>query len=1060
MKVQTFLSTTVLFLISQTLCLGQTITWVGNGDGLTWTNPPNWSGNVVPSGINDVVITSGAGTGVRIASGNISIRSIQCTKALTISNASFTVNAGASQLDGPFTIVGNGSLTVNGSGTTLTANGLTIAADGNLNSLNGGGLYLPNLFSSTNVDYTTSWKADGAGSLVDVSALTNLVVGYNSRLYLEVYNGGKVDVRQLLTKTNALIVDAQDAASVVDLSGLTGKYTCQGNYEAQFKAQDGATVLIPNITQLENATLHLRNTGAVSTAQLTLLTNVSVRADNATPDFNRVTNINDTSVYAYNGGIARLTNVFQNTVSSYTISWRADGAGSLVDVSALTNLAVGYNSRLYLEAYNGGTVDLQRLTSKTNALIVDAQGTDSRVDLSGLAGRYTSLGNYTMQLRAQDGAALVMPNLTQFDQATLIFRNAVMVPTAQINLLTNVDLTVDGTAPDFGQVTNINDTSIYAFNGGVARLTNVMRAVMNEYTVTWQANGAGSLVDVSALTNLAVGYNSRLYLEAYNGGTVDLHRLVTKTNALIVDAQGTDSLVNLSALTGKYSCLGNYTMELKSMDGASVLVPNLTQLENVTLYLRNTGGVNTAQLTLLTNVTVTADKAIPDFGQVTNINDTAIYAINGGVARLTNVTRTVMNEYTVIWQADGVGSRVDVSTITNLAVNSNSRLYLQAYRGGQLDFSRLITKTNALIVDAHNAGSVVNLSGLSGRYTSKGNYNLNLTAQDQGTIWIPNLTQLEQASLTLRNTGAVSTAQLNLLTNVILTVDKATSDFGQITNVDDCSVYANNGGVVRLTNVSRAVMNAYTTTWQANGTGSLIDFSSLANLSVGNNSRLYVQARTGGKVDLRRLVSLSTGSVQALADGTGSVVDLSGVCSFISSGNYASSLTAQNSGNILFTDQAFLLANVGISIPAGNPFLPSTLIASPSLTLYGRPWHSYWVEQRDTRSDTNAWLFLARVPMTNSFQAFAPTPPANTEYRLWDFIADPPIMDMFAAGNQQTYTILYGATNKNYALLTVPTLASGSTWTTNTIINMTNAFRIQPSVAAPDFIRFFKAREL
>src|ERR1035438_4792781 len=68
-----------------------------------------------------------------------------------------------------------------------------------------------------------------------------------------------------------------------------------------------------------------------------------------------------------------------------------------------------------------------------------------------------------------------------------------------------------------------------------------------------------------------------------------------------------------------------------------------------------------------------------------------------------------------------------------------------------------------------------------------------LHAQTGAAILIPNVTQLEYASLRVDDTGTISTAQLNLLTNVALTVDGSVPNFGRVTNIDDCDIFAFNG---------------------------------------------------------------------------------------------------------------------------------------------------------------------------------------------------------------------------------------------------------------------------
>jgi hypothetical protein len=885
-----------LVLACGTVCFGQTRTWTGGGDGISWTDAANWSGAILPGPADDVVITSGAGTLVVISATDVTVQSIQCSKAFTLSGGSLTLTVGSSQFSGAFAISNDASLTVSGTGASFTASGATTSADASFYATGGGAIHLPNLKNVTIGKDNSVWEADGSGSRVDLSSLTNLTMGYYEVLYVEGYNGGMVDLHRLNNSTGSVQVDARDAGSVVDLSGLGGRWKSTASSSLSLEAQTGASILIPNVTQLENVSLRLDNTGSISTAQLNMLTNVSLTVDGSAPNFGRVTNIDDTWVYALNGGVARLTNVVQVTIGTHNPVWQADGAGSRVDLSRLTNLTVGYYEVLYVEGYNGGMVDLHRLQNSTGSVQVDARDAGSVVDLSGLGGRWKSTASSSLSLEAQTGASILIPNVTQLENVSLRLDNTGFIYTAQLNMLTNVSLTVDGSAPNFGRVTNIDDTWVCALNGGVARLTNVFQVTIGKDNPVWEANGADSLVDLSSLTNLTMGYYEALYVEGYNGGKLDLHRLNNSTGSVQVDARDAGTVVDLSGLTGRWKSAASSSLSLEARTGAWIIIPNVTQLENASLRLDNTGFISTVQLNLLTNVSLTVDGSAPNFVLVTNIDDTWIHALNGGVARLANVCQVNIGSHSPVWEADGSGSLVDLSSLTNLAVE-----YYQV---------------------------------------------------------------------------------------------------------------------------------------------------------------LYVQDFTGGAVDLHRLVSVTTGGVQVLADGTGSVINLSGLSSFISVGSSDSSLTARNGGTILFNNQAFLLANVAINIPPGNPILPAILIASPTLTLYGLPWHSYWIEQRDTGSRLNPWVFMTRVPLTNSFQVLASAPPPGLEFSVWDFVTDSPILDIYPMAGHQTFIIIYDAPGKTDQLLTATNLDSGALWLSGVVTTMTNAFQILAPTPASDPVRFYRAKRL
>ena len=53
-------------------CSAATITWDGGGDGVTWHDAANWSGNVLPSPTDDAVL--GVGPEVRVDGPEVSVR--------------------------------------------------------------------------------------------------------------------------------------------------------------------------------------------------------------------------------------------------------------------------------------------------------------------------------------------------------------------------------------------------------------------------------------------------------------------------------------------------------------------------------------------------------------------------------------------------------------------------------------------------------------------------------------------------------------------------------------------------------------------------------------------------------------------------------------------------------------------------------------------------------------------------------------------------------------------------------------------------------------------------
>ena len=287
-----------------------------------------------------------------------------------------------------------------------------------------------------------------------------------------------------------------------------------------------------------------------------------------------------------------------------------------------------------------------------------------------------------------------------------------------------------------------------------------------------------------------------------------------------------------------------------------------------------------------------------------------------------------------------------------------------------------------------------------------------------------------------------------------------TVSFSGVTNLDEGGLSVSGGGVLSLPGLhSYTHSNCNTPYWQTQDAGSILDLSGLTNLVSSSCNWLYIQAKTGSEIILSNLTSLTTGYISILSDGAGSTINLTSMSGFVIR-NGQGSLTAQNGGTILLNTQAFLLANVAINIPAGNPVLPPTLIASSALTLYGQAWHSYLVEDRNTLNPTSPFTVLARVPLTNSFEAIAPVPPPNTAYLVTEFVANPPLLDLSKAAGQ-VQLVLYGLTNGTYQIQTMTNLLNTNSWTNSgSSIAMTNAFRIFPPVTPAQPLLFYRAKQL
>jgi len=534
--------------------------------------------------------------------------------------------------------------------------------------------------------------------------------------------------------------------------------------------------------------------------------------------------------------------------------------------------------------------------------------------------------------------------------------------------------------------------------------------------ITWQANGVGSVLSLPELTNVTgntiCGY---LYVQALNGGQVLLNNVASDLGGdLSVQADGNNSVVNFASLAGNTG-----TLNLEASGGGSVLAPNLTDGNGVNFNVAPGGAISMAQLK--------------------NIGGASLSLGSGVVVSLPGVVSyeppSVCENIT--WQANGAGSVLSLPGLTNVTGNTNcGYLYVQAFNGGQVLLSNVARDLGGdLSVQADGSNSVVNFSSLAGNTGT-----LNLEASGGGSVLAPKLTDGNGVNFNVAAGGAISMAQL--------------------TNIVGANVSVSGGVVVSLPGViSYEPPNVCENiTWEANGVGSVLSLPGLTNLT-GNTlcGYLNVKALNGGQVLLSNVVGIQNGFQSFVSDGVGSVIDLSRMSGMVLV-NGLGQLTAQNGGTMLLNTQAFLLANVSINIPVGNPVLPPTLIASSSLTLYGQPWNSYMIEEQNTLIPNSPFTFVTHVPLTNAFQPFASVPPPNTAFRAVKFVADPAILDVVILPGQQDEVVLYGPPGKSYQVQSTTNLQSS--WKPGGVASMTNSFRIFPPAVMISPAEFFRYKQL
>jgi hypothetical protein len=374
---------------------------------------------------------------------------------------------------------------------------------------------------------------------------------------------------------------------------------------------------------------------------------------------------------------------------------------------------------------------------------------------------------------------------------------------------------------------------------------------------------------------------------------------------------------------------------------------------------------------------------------------------------------------------------------------------------------------------------------------------------------VPQITEGERVSLTLRQDGAIDTSQLVRIKNV--TVDGATLTLPQVTNINGSSLWVSSGGKLILPGVESYTRGDWNgAIWQAAGVGSVLELPGLTNIGASCPVTFWIQALGGaqiqlpnlaavadcdvrvlaegsgslvsmaavdelvpaagarielvaqgeGRVDLANVESIAGGSVVLVADGAGSRIELPKLTAFATPLGI-SELTATNAGKVILPGQALLLANVAVNVLLG-PDVPPTFSAGASVSLYAVPWASYQVDVRDSRDPAGSWSLWKRVAQTNQLQVIGSAPLSWQVFRVAEFQPSAPVIDSSLSSAGLLQLTIYGPLGVDNILEQAENLAPGFVpWASTGYSTgpMTNTFRILEPMVPPSAHVFHRVRQ-
>ncbi len=482
-----------------------------------------------------------------------------------------------------------------------------------------------------------------------------------------------------------------------------------------------------------------------------------------------------------------------------------------------------------------------------------------------------------------------------------------------------MNITLDSANPavasqmNVSQLTNIDGSSLYANSGATLLLPNVVSYSMANGTY-FKATGTGSVITLAALTSISALSNT-FFIEGSGGGRVNLPDLATITNNYVyVSADGAGasnvpSTVNLPALTSFSDTNGTYGY-LSATSGGNVIDPLLTTAKGVNITLDQANPAVASQMNV---------------SQLTNIDGSSLFVSSGATLSLPNVASYAAANGTY-FQVTGSGSVITLSGLTSVSATTNF-LYIFGRSGGRVNLPALATITNNYVdisadgADASNVPSTINLPALTSFSDTTGPYGY-LSATSGGDIIDSLLTAAKGVSITLDAANPAVASQMNV---------------SQLTNIDGSTLFANSGATLSLPNIASYAMGNGNY-FQATGSGSVIALAGLTSVSA-PTSYLYIYGRSGGRVNLPALATITNGYVYVSADGASasnapSTVNLPSLTSFSDTTGPSGYLSATSGGDVI--DPLLTTAKgVNITLDAANPAVASQMNTSQLTNIDG-----------------------------------------------------------------------------------------------------------------------------
>ena len=909
-------------------------TWIASAGG-DWHNAANWQGGQIPLPNEIAVIDVPGITVTHSFTGSTIVTGLFSSANLQLTGGTFTVT-GSGVVEGALTVGGSAALRVDGSNASFIANGATTVDSGSLYALHGGHLALPNLTSyyggTTGHSYL---EASGTGSLLDLTSVTSLSSNpAGNWTYLRSLAGGQVLMPQVSTITQGYCFElrAEGDGSLLDLSSLTTIAASR----ADITASSGGAI-DASLATLRRVNWHLYTTGTIDTSLVSEFSEGTLRVHGGNPDFDNLRDITGASLIVDAGGQLiippELTNFHGGTQGHSYLE--ASGTGSLLDLTSVTSLSSNpAGNWTYLRSLAGGQVLMPQVSTITQGYCFElrAEGDGSLLDLSSL----TTIAASRADITASSGGA-IDASLATLRRVNWHLYTTGTIDTSLVSEFSEGTLRVHGGNPDFDNLRDITGASLIVDAGGQLiippELTNFHGGTRGHSYL--EASGTGSLLDLTSVTSLSSNpAGNWTYLRSLAGGQVLMPQVSTITQGYCFElrAEGDGSLLDLSSLTTIAASRADITASSGGTIDAS-----LATLRRVNWHLYTTGTIDTSLVSEFSEGTLRVHGGNPDFDNLRDITGASLIVDAGGQLiippELTNFHGGTRGHSYL--EASGTGSLLDLTSVTSLSSNpAGNWTYLRSLAGGQVLMPQVSTITQGYCFElrAEGDGSLLDLSSLTTIAASRAD----ITASSGGAI-DASLATLRRVNWHLYTTGTIDTSLVSEFSEGTLRVHGGNPDFDNLRDITGASLIVDAGGQLiippELTNFHGGTRgHSYL---EASGTGSLLDLTSVTSLSSNPaGTWTYLRSLAGGQVLMPQVSTITQGyRFDLRSDGAGSFLDLSGLTS-IDVGHNTSFVVTNGATAALGTWTS--MDNVTMQLGAGSAIWAGTLELLHSSSLNGK----------------------------------------------------------------------------------------------------------------------------